>query len=212
MDENIAWHRQVTLDKLAEKLTNNRFNATIARDAADAAKKILELIQPSESVALGGSQTVKTLKIAEALDDRKQKVIRPLPGAKFDDTLRTRREALLADVYIASPNAVTMDGSLVFVDKIGNRAAGMMFGPKKVIAVAGFNKVVNGENDARERVKNTAGPLNAKRLKLKTPCAASGACSDCDSEQRICNIYVTLKKRPSYTEYHVILLPEDLGY
>jgi len=148
----------------------------------------------------------------EALSRRGSLIIASKPGMSHEEALKVRRQSLNADVYLASPNAVTMDGKLLFVDKSGNRAAGMMFGPAKAIAVAGINKIVADEQAARRRVEALAGPVNAKRLSLATPCAETGACSDCGSGDRICNIAVTLLKKPSYTEYHVILIPEELGY
>jgi hypothetical protein len=39
----------------------------------------------------------------------------------------------------------------------------------------------------------------------------TGVCGDCSSPDRICNIYVTLAKRPSRTEVVVILVGEVLG-
>jgi hypothetical protein len=129
-----------------------------------------------------------------------------------EQIVEIRRRSLLADAYIASPNAITLDGTLLFVDKIGNRAGAMTFGPRKVIAVAGVNKIVPDGNAAQQRIDSYAGPVNCKRLGLNTPCVASGVCSDCASPQRICNISVTLWKRPSYTQYTVVLVPEELGY
>lgn len=43
----------------------------------------------------------------------------------------------------------------------------MIFGPKQVIVVAGKNKIVKDLEEAENRVKNIAGPLDAKRLNLK---------------------------------------------
>jgi hypothetical protein len=64
---------------------------------------------------------------------------------------------------------------------------------------------------AEKRVKEWIAPQNAKRLNRKTPCVETGVCGDCSSPDRICNIYVTLAKRPSRTEVIVILIGETLG-
>jgi hypothetical protein len=156
--------------------------------------------------------TVETLGLREALEKHGAKIIAPSPGATKEEKTKIRRQSLAADVFIASPNAVTLDGKLVYMDKIGNRAAGMMFGPSKVIAIAGFNKIVADEQAARKRIENTAGPMNAKRLSTATPCVKTGVCADCSSQERICNILVTLLKKPAFTDYHVIIMPEELGY
>lgn len=41
-----------------------------------------------------------------------------------------RRQALLADLFLAGTNAVTQKGQLVNLDMIGNRVGGITFGPK----------------------------------------------------------------------------------
>jgi len=42
---------------------------------------------------------------------------------------------MLSDLYLCSSNAITLDGTLVNVDGMGNRVVAMNFGPKKVIIV-----------------------------------------------------------------------------
>lgn len=212
MDEHLLWQRQALMQRAADKLSKNGFMAYCASSADDALQKALTLIMPGHAVALGGSMTLKALRLEETLRQRGQNLVVTKPGSSFEESIAVRRQALLADVYLASPNAVTLDGGLVFVDKIGNRAAGMMFGPRQVIALAGVNKIVADEAAGRARVAECAGPANTKRLNLKTPCATSGICSDCNSPDRICNVFVTLRRRPSYTDYHVVLIPAVLGY
>jgi LUD domain len=212
MDENLNWHRKTILDLVARNLRKNNFSVYIEDTSEAALARVLELVKPGESVAFGGSLTAQTLGIQESLEKRGTKVITTMPGMSREEGIKIRRQSLAADVFIASPNAVTLDGKLLFMDKIGNRTAGMMFGPAKAIAVAGFNKIAADGPAARKRVELIAGPVNAKRLKLRTPCAETGVCSDCSSPDRICNISMTLLKKPSYTEYHVILVPEELGY
>ena len=56
----------------------------------------------------------------------------------------------------------------------------MFFGPKKVIVVAGRNKVVDGTpEDAIKRVKVWAAAPNARRLSYNTPCAIRKISRDC---------------------------------
>jgi hypothetical protein len=106
---------------------------------------------------------------------------------------------------------VTEDGKLFNVDATGNRVGAMFIGPKKTIIVAGVNKIVKDIEAAEKRVKEWTAPQNAKRLNRKIPCVETGVCSDCSSQDRICNIYVALAKRPSRTEVVVILVGEKLG-
>lgn len=87
----------------------------------------------------------------------------------------------------------------------------MFIGPKQVIIVCGVNKIVKDLGEAERRLKKWAAPQNAKRLDRKTPCTETGLCSDCNSLDRICNIYVTLAKKPLRTNILIILVGEDLG-
>jgi len=115
------------------------------------------------------------------------------------------------DIFLSGTNAVTEDGKLFNVDASGNRVGAMFVGPKKTIVVAGVNKIVKDLEAAEKPVREWAAPQNAKRLNRKTPCVETGVCGDCSSPDRICNIYVTLGKKPSRTDVAVILVGENLG-
>jgi hypothetical protein len=88
----------------------------------------------------------------------------------------------------------------------------MSFGPKKVILVAGHNKIVGNVDEAIKRVKNEATPLNARRLNVDVPCAKLGWCVDCNSPNRLCRAVVIHERKPSWTDVLVILVGEELGY
>ena len=88
----------------------------------------------------------------------------------------------------------------------------MIFGPKKVIVVAGANKLVGTLDEALARIKNIACPLNGKRLNFKTPCALTGKCADCNSPDRMCKVTVILEKKPSLSDITIVLVGENLGY
>ncbi|MCB4792364.1 MAG: lactate utilization protein [Elusimicrobia bacterium] len=212
MDENIKWHNLIVLNEVAKKLEKNNFKVIVAEGAETARKKVLEIIDAKESVGIGGSMTIEELNIIEELRKRGQNIIRHTPGMPLDESLDIRRKALTSDVYVASPNAITKDGTLMLCDGVGNRVSAMIFGPKKVIAVAGINKIVSDESAGWCRIDEIAAPSNAKRLNLNNPCVAKGKCVECDLPSRICNIGVVLWKKPKQTEYYVVLVNENLGY
>jgi len=211
-DENLFWQRKLMLERAAKGLRENGFEVMIAGDCLAAKKMIKELISPSEKVGVGGSMTIERLEIIPELLSRGIKVLSHSLVAEREERKRLRYQAVQADVYLGSPQAVTIDGKLLFIDHIGNRIAGMCFGPKKVIAVAGINKIAPDEESGWWRAKNIAAVANAKRLKLNTPCTSVGYCTDCKSSERICRAYLKLEKKPANTEYWVLLVGEELGY
>jgi len=134
------------------------------------------------------------------------------PGLSPEDVLKIRRAHLTCDVFLTSANAVTMEGMLVSTDGAGNRVGAMMFGPGKVIVVAGVNKVVNDLHSAFRRIKEVATPQVVKDMGLEIPCAVTGFCSDCNSPMRACRATVILERKPFFSDIHVLIVGEDLGF
>ena len=83
---------------------------------------------------------------------------------------------------------------------------------ENVIVVAGMNKVVDNVHEAISRVSNVAAPQNAGRLERNTPCAATGSCSDCQSEDCICCNTVITRRSIVKDRIKVYLVGENLGY
>ena len=149
--------------------------------------------------------------VQKALQERGNMVFNH-QGLSKEEAFKVRRQEITADVFLSGANAVTLEGELINVDGSGNRVAALAFGPGKVIVVAGANKIVKNEAAGRERIKMMAAPLNADRLQRKTPCRVTGMCMDCHSPERICNV-TTITHRPlTYTDIHVIIVGEAMGY
>ena len=75
------------------------------------------------------------------------------------------------------------------------------------------NKIAKDYDSALWRARNIASPLNAKRLKVKTPCAIQGdRCYDCKSPDRICRGLSVLWSKPMTGEFEIILVDENLGF
>lgn len=214
--KRLEFHK-ARLEEAAAALRKNNFAAHVVDTAEEAKKLVLETLIPQcapGSVAFGGSMTIA----GSGLYDE----VKALPGLKIFDTynyslppaemIELRRQALLCDLFLTSTNAVTETGVLVNLDGTGNRAASITFGPKKVVVLAGRNKLCSDEFAAMEHIRDLAGPVNAARLDKKTPCVATHRCQDCPSPERICNHWaITLKSSPK-ERITVILINEDLGF
>ena len=210
------WYLEKKVERTLAALRRNDFDAMNIHTRKEALAKILELIPPNAFVGVGGSVTVRELGLLESLKRRGNKIAdhweARQKGLSPEEVMKIRRLLLNSDVLLTSTNAVTETGHLVNTDHAGQRVAAMIFGPKKVIIIAGVNKIVKDVNEALERIKNVAAPMNAKRLNVSVPCTRTGICSDCDSKNRICNVTTIIERRPIHTDITVILLQEELGY
>jgi hypothetical protein len=161
---------------------------------------------------IGGSATLAQTGILDALKNRKVQLIWPFQQARNEEErIELIRKSFSSDVFLSSTNAVTEDGKLFNIDATGNRVGAMFIGPKKVIVVSGVNKIVKNIEDAEKKLMEWTAPQNSKRLNRKTPCVETGVCGDCSSPDRICNIYVTLAKKPSRTDVLIIIVGENFG-
>ena len=121
---------------------------------------------------------------------------------------------MASDVFIMSSNAITADGRLVNIDGTGNRVAALAFGPRKVIVVAGMNKVAPDLDSSVARARHTAAAANSLRVGADTPCSHTGFCQDphCRPPHRICSQLVVTEAGMVPGRILVVLVNEDLGY
>lgn len=203
---------EIKAKKMVEALKKRGFDAIYSESFEDAKEKVISLIPEGATVALGGSVTLQDMGILEEVKKDKYKYIDRYAPVPWEETLDLYRQGLLADVLLTSTNAITEKGELVNVDCSGNRLAGMIFGPKKVIVVAGVNKIVKDIDAALKRLKEVA-PMNCRRIGHDTPCRETGECVDCLSPARMCNaigiICADVKFGGRTT---VIIVPDVAGY
>ena len=162
-------------------------------------------------VSFGDSMTMRGSGIVEWLrSNGRLTLLDGFDASKpYEERLEIRRRALLSDLFITGVNAVTEQGTLHWLDKVGNRIAPVAFGPRKVIIVAGRNKIVA---DREERIRRIAAPQNvARHPGFRTPCAKTGVCADCNSQDRICNTRMEMLRCWPDKRVLVILIDEDSG-
>jgi hypothetical protein len=205
------------LVRTKEALEKNGFKVVVASSKGDAVEKVLVLIPVEAKVGVGGSVTVRELGLIEALRERGNRVVHHwVSVGSHGDKLPFMVEAHNSDVFLCSSNAVTEDGKLVNVDSTGNRVASMIFGPGRMVVVVGWNKIVGDVEAGLKRLKEVAGPLNAKRHNIRElPCVKTGVCTDCDSPKRICRAITILERAPNRVRepnMTVVLVADDFGF
>lgn len=223
MDAPVLKQREKLAGHIIKHLNKRKMAGSFVATAAEVRAEVLRLIDGLAisgpvSVIRCGSESVGGLGLWADIAARPGvSLMDPYaPGLTKEQGAEVRRQGLLADVLVASSNAITVDGRLVNLDGTGNRVAGMIFGPKKVILVVGMNKVAADVEGAKDRVRTYAAPANNMRLGeaygLKNPCLEDGRCHQCASETRICNIWTIIEGSAVRDRIHVVLVGEDLGY
>jgi len=216
MDKPIENYWQKRLADVKNALEGNNFEVFLANTANDARDIVQKDIVPKidvKSVSWGGSMTFMATGLYQAIKDNPDLEVldtfdKSITG---DKNLELRRRSLFVDLFITGTNAVTETGTLVNLDMIGNRVAGITFGPKFVVILVGRNKIVPDLDDAMFRIKNYVAPANAMRLDKKTPCAETSFCQECSTPERICNSWAITEKSFPKGRIKVVLINEDMG-
>ena len=214
-----AEHRywQLRLDRCRETLAKNNFEPYVVADPAQARELILERLLPAINprvVSWGDSMTLAETGVLDTI--RSMADIRLIETFASEvpraEILERRRQALLADLFFTGTNAITEKGQLVNLDMVGNRVAGLTYGPHHVILTVGRNKLVPDLAAAMERIRTYAAPLNVLRHPgFRTPCALTAHCQDCASPDRLCNTWTITEKSFPPGRVRVILINQDLG-
>lgn len=212
MNEIVKSVMEKRIEKTIKALEKNNMKGYYAKNTDEAKSIIGKLIKEDTLILSGGSMTLKEAGVIDFLKKDYKGIFIDRADLNPEEIDGYFRKAFSADTYFTSTNAITENGELYNVDGNGNRVAAMIFGPKQVIVLCGFNKIVPDINSAIKRVEKIAAPANTIRLKKNTPCAKSGECSHCSSEDRICCSYVTLGQQRIADRIKVIFLPDEYGY
>jgi len=198
---------------LMKNLRSRHFEAYYCATKEDALKKALELIPEGASVGWGGATSAQQIGLMDALNAGNYQTLDRDKCTTMEQREQIAHDCLNGDVFLTGANAISMDGQMVNIDGNGNRVAAIIYGPKKVLVIAGMNKVTDTLEDAVHRARTVAAPVNQQRFLLPgNPCTATGVCVDCKSETCICNhIVVTRHCRP-VGRIQFILMGEELGF
>lgn len=127
-------------------------------------------IKSGMSVGLGGSVTVDQIGLLNYLINKNDISLHNQyeVGISMDENKERRRQGLLSDLFVTGINALTKDGKIVNADGSGNRVAAFCFGPKKILAVVGVNKIVDNVEEGFKRVMEIAAIKNIDRMNQKS--------------------------------------------
>lgn len=231
---SIEDEQRTIYEKLAKEAIAHRnrrgINAQFVPTKEEALSVVMGMIPEGAIVGTADSVTLLQVGVFSALNQRgRNEIINPFLRdeagyflvADREERLDVMRKVFLSDVCLIGTNAITLDGKLVNTDGLGNRVAAMIFGPKKVIIVAGANKIVKNLEDAFKRIREVCAPINAfrhatkhhRKEYLELPCVKTGVCVDCNSPWRICR-YTTIIEgvvKRDMGRLNVVIVGERLG-
>jgi hypothetical protein len=170
--------------------------------------KVLELTTKGSTISWGGSVTLQEIGLIDALKNGDYNVLDPNEVSGGAEKEKIARKALSADYFFMSSNAITITGELVNADGIGNRVAALSFGPRRVIVIAGMNKIVKDVDAGIDRIKNVAAPMICLKFKPDIETFAEATkFAEGSVSQTVVTSNSVIKGRIT-----VILIGESLGY
>ena len=206
-----AWKNQA--QTMIQNLEKRNMEGYFAETKEEAVSLIMErFLTAGTSVCFGGSMTLTESGLMDALR-QSDCIVYDRAAAKTPEETRDMKANMInSDYFLMSTNAITIDGELINMDGFANRVSFLCYGPAHVIVLAGMNKVVSGVEDGVRRVRDMASPPNTVRLNKNTPCAKTGRCGDCYSEDCICSQLVITRRSSVKNRIKVILVADELGY
>lgn len=209
-------HKQTALSRQAEAIIRNlekrNMEGFYFQSAEECTQAILKEMPKGSVIGWGGSESVKESGLMEAIHNGDYELIDRSTAKTPEEARQIYAKTVLADYYLMSTNAITLDGELINIDGNGNRVACLIQGPAHVILVVGMNKVVTDIESGVARVRNMASPANAIRLNRNLACAATGVCHNCLAPECFCNQIVITRRSMHEGRIKVYLVGEELGY
>jgi len=169
-------------------------------------------INRHNSIGIGNSKTLKTLEISELATSLDKRVYDKTLVSTLEDIKKIKKEALTAECYISSCNALTRDGKIINIDHSGNRVAAITYGPERVLLIVGSNKLAANEQDGIKRALKRATPMNAKRAEINSPCSGGESCDQCTQDVRVCNYISVIRGQYVKGRMKVFMIDESLGF
>jgi hypothetical protein len=208
------------VNKVAESLKKNNMDYYYASSKEEVTAIVENLLNRGDVIASGGSVTLNECGVLDMIKMNDNYKYFDRENVDPADIPQLYKASFSADVYLTSANAITENGELVNIDGNSNRIAAIAFGPKSVIVVAGYNKIVADVEEGIKRIKTFSAPANAMRLDCATPCASTGECcaadggicDGCASDDRICCNYLVSAYQRQKGRIKVIIVGEELGY
>ncbi len=191
-----------TLADTVVALEEHGFSVEVVDDLSAAREAVLARIPEGSSVMTNTSVTLQETGIAKAIDDggRYESARNKMMALDFATQLQEMKAiAGQPDYALGSVHAITSDGTLVIASASGSQLASYAWGAANVIFVVGGQKLVDGLEEAHERVVDHSLPLEDARAY-----AAYG------QNSRVGKVLEIHQEDPG--RVHVVLIRQSVGF
>lgn len=205
--DSARWSRtppEADIAKAVRAIESRGIEVLRAGDGSAALSRIRELIPPGAEVMNGTSTTLIEIGFGDLLESGRHAWIDLHLAVTSEDDEQSReeirRKSVAAEYFLSGVNAIAMTGELVSCDATGSRVGAWPFAAKKLILVAGVNKIVPTLREGLQRVRDYAFILeDARARKVYGRPSQIGKCVILEHEARPGRIIL-------------ILINEALGY
>ena len=154
------------LERAADALRANNFDACVVEDGEAARALVLSLIPEGAEVGQGASLTLEQIGVTAAIEQSDcYEAIRPRTRAmdRATQMREIRKLGAAPDFQLNSVQAVTEDGHMVVVAMSGSQLGPIVSGAGRVVLVAGAQKIVPDLAAAFRRVEEYSYPIEDAR-------------------------------------------------
>jgi hypothetical protein len=168
---SVSWNQipsAAEIAKAVDLMKQRGFEVIVAKDKSEALELIKAMIPQGSSVMNGSSTTLHQIGFTDYLKEKTGWInLHEVILAETDPLKqrKLRRQAILADYFLGSVNAITTAGQLISVDRTGSRVGAYPFAAGNLILVAGVNKFVRNLEEAFARVAKYVLPMEDQRMK-----------------------------------------------
>ena len=214
---------KLKIEKTIKNLKANKMDAYYCDNKEDACNLVKTLIKKGDVISSGGSVTLKETGVYDIITSSNYKYLdRAAEGITPEEVEEVYHKTFFSDVYLRAVMRLQKTENCIMLMQF-NCVQAILYGPKSVILVCGYNKIVKNIDEAIDRVKRIAAPSNTIRLNIETPCGKTGKCitadkegaelcSGCKSDRRICCNYVVCAQQRHKDRIKVIIIGEKYGY
>ncbi|RZH68349.1 LUD domain-containing protein [Natrinema altunense] len=157
-----------TIERVVSNVEDRNIEVTVVDDGAAARDHLRATLPAGATVMDGHSTTLEEIGFTDDLEAENGFDYLGTDIQSLDDEeerFEARREAVTADVFVDSVNAIAETGELVGANALGNAVGAWAFGAASLVLVGSTNKIVDDWSAAVERVREYAYPLEDARAK-----------------------------------------------